>query len=182
MCDHVPGLLTSTIPAMVRPRKTSSETSRSVLLDIGSTIHRFHRLHRFTKERSPLMNFAHRSSDANQSHIHSSPANLCSLWLILIVLAPPAEPAGDQDQTLQDSAKSTSLRTCAAFHPSAGSSSTRSKSFDRNELKRSPTSKAYSLRATASDSPLSELTALRPSRAGCYKSPPSNNEAGAPLH
>src|ERR671921_180629 len=28
MLDHVPGLLTSTIPAIVMPRKTSSETSR----------------------------------------------------------------------------------------------------------------------------------------------------------
>src|SRR6185369_6923105 len=28
MLDHVPGLFTSTMPAMVRPRKTSSETNR----------------------------------------------------------------------------------------------------------------------------------------------------------
>src|ERR1043165_7657094 len=28
MLDHVPGLFTSTMPAMVRPRKTSSETKR----------------------------------------------------------------------------------------------------------------------------------------------------------
>src|SRR5947207_195028 len=28
MCDHDPGLLTSTMPAIVRPRKTSSETRR----------------------------------------------------------------------------------------------------------------------------------------------------------
>src|SRR5437870_557391 len=30
MCDHEPGLLTSTIPTTVRPRKTSSETRRGL--------------------------------------------------------------------------------------------------------------------------------------------------------
>jgi hypothetical protein len=30
MCSHVPGLFTSTIPAIVIPRKTSSDTSRFV--------------------------------------------------------------------------------------------------------------------------------------------------------
>src|ERR1043165_5203637 len=134
MLDHVPGLLTSTIAAIVSPRKTSSETRRSENVgDIFSS--------RCLLRVSVVQLCFGKQPQGHRDTEKKFRKTLRAKPLKNLVNSVNHLKVSARAQTLPGSAGSKSLRSCAPPLPARGSCSTTSKSRYRNERARCRASK-----------------------------------------
>src|SRR5215468_1499567 len=133
MCDQEPGLFTSTIPAMVIPRKTSRETKRWGWFDIILSA-----------------DFAGRLSHKKARKMHKrnrAASEICfcafcaSLWQLLLIWSVLEARDACPDQTTPARAASKLLRIFSELHPSRGSWPAKWKSSGRSGPGRYPASK-----------------------------------------